>query len=418
MSDLEVYPRFAMARLEEALADTPVVLIHGPRQCGPSTLAQAVAKKHGYTYFTFDDENVLRAARADPVGFCAELPERSVLDEVQRIPELFTSIKGLVDRDRRPGRLILTGSANVLLLPKLADSLAGRMEVLRLGPLTQVEMGARAPETVFIDKLFGGKFPITAGSRLGEALLQRVAGGGFPAALARTTERRRREWQLQYVAAITQRDLRDLTRIRSLEVLPKLLELAAGQTSRLFNASELAGPFELSRPTIREYLTLLEQVFLIDILPPWHHNRLSRLIKTPKLHLADTGLAAALLGANVAALKENRSLYGQLLETFVFQELRHQSSWVDGRHRFFHYRDKDQLEVDIVLERDGRFISGVEVKASSTVGESDFRGLKRLREATGAAFRCGIVLYDGDSALSFGQQLFAVPIAELWAARK
>ena len=185
-----------------------MVLIHGPRQCGKSTLAQAVAKKHGYTYFTFDDKNVLRAARADPVGFCAELPERSVLDEVQRISELLTSIKGLVDRDRRPGRLILTGSANVLLLPKLADSLAGRMEVLRLGPLTQVEMGARAPETVFIDKLFGGKFPITAGSRLGEALLQRVAGGGFPAALARTTERRRREWQLQYVAAITQRDLR------------------------------------------------------------------------------------------------------------------------------------------------------------------------------------------------------------------
>jgi hypothetical protein len=136
------------------------------------------------------------------------------------------------------------------------------------------------------------------------------------------------------------------------------------------------------------------------------------------LHLADTGLATALLGADVAALKENRSLYGQLLETFVYQELRHQSSWTDGSHRFFHYRDKDQLEVDIVLERDGRLISGVEVKASSTVGESDFRGLNRLREATGAAFRCGIVLYDGDSALSFGQQMFAVPIAELWAARK
>ncbi|MFM9031722.1 MAG: ATP-binding protein [Opitutaceae bacterium] len=418
MSDHEIYPRFAQARLEEALADTPVVLIHGPRQCGKSTLAQAVAKKRGYTYFTFDDENVLRAARADPVGFCTELPERAVLDEVQRIPELFTSIKGLVDRDRRPGRLILTGSANVLLLPKLADSLAGRMGVLRLGPLTQVEMSGRAPGTGFIDRIFGGNFPITTGGRLGEALLQRVAGGGFPAALARTTERRRREWQLQYVAAITQRDLRDLTRIRSLEVLPKLLELAAGQTSRLFNASELAGPFELSRPTIREYLTLLEQVFLIDILPPWHHSRMSRLIKTPKLHLADTGLAAALLGADVTALKENRSLFGQLLETFVYKELRHQSSWTDGSHRFFHYRDKDQLEVDIVLERDGRFISGVEVKASSTVGESDFRGLNRLREATGAAFRCGIVLYDGDSALSFGPQMFAVPIAELWAMRK
>lgn len=418
MSGLGIYPRFAMARLEEALADTPVVLIHGPRQCGKSTLAQTVARKHGYRYLTLDDDNVLRAAQTDPVGFCAELPERAVLDEVQRVPQLFTSIKGLVDRDRRPGRLILTGSANVLLLPRLADSLAGRMEVLRLGPLTQAELSGELPGTTFIDRLFSGKFPITGGSRLGEELLQRVASGGFPVALARSSERRRREWLLQYVSAITQRDLRDLTRIRSLEVLPRLLELAAGQTSRLFNASELAGPFELSRPTIREYLTVLEHVFLIDILPPWHHNRLSRLIKTPKLHLADTGLAAALLGANAASLKENRSLLGQLLETFVYHELRHQSSWLEGSHRFFHYRDKDQLEVDIVLERNGHLICGVEVKASSTVEDRDFRGLNRLRDATGASFCCGIVLYDGDSALAFGRQLYAVPIAELWAARK
>ncbi|MSU25394.1 MAG: DUF4143 domain-containing protein [Opitutus sp.] len=292
------------------------------------------------------------------------------------------------------------------------------MEVLRLGPLTQVEIGGRKPGTGFIDRLFGGKFPMTTGGRMGDELIQRVASGGFPAALARATERRRREWQLQYVAAIAQRDLRDLTRIRSLEVLPKLLELAAGQTSRLFNASELAGPFALRRPTIREYVTLLEQVFLIDILPPWHHNRLSRLIKTPKLHLADPGLVAALLGADVATLKANRSLFGQLLETFVYQELRRQASWTDGSHRFFHYRDKDQLEVDIVLERDGRSITGIEVKASSTVSERDFRGLNRLRDATGALFRGGIVLYDGDSALSFGPQMFAVPIAELWAAQR
>ena len=414
----DIYPRFALGRLEEALADTPVVLIHGPRQCGKSTLAQTMAERRGYATFTFDDENVLRAARADPVGFCAELPAKAVLDEVQRIPELFTSIKALVDRDRRPGRLILTGSANVMMLPKLADSLAGRMEVLRLGPLTQVELGGRVPGTAWLDRLFGGRFAIAAGARLGDGLIERVVGGGFPAALARTSARRRREWQLQYVEALTQRDLRELARIRSLEAVAKLLELAAGQTARLFNASELAGPFELSRPTIREYLAMLEQVFLIDFLPPWHHNRLSRLIKTPKLHLADTGLAAALLGTDAAALKENRSLFGQLLETFVFQELRRQASWAEASHRFFHYRDKDQLEVDIVIERDGRLISGVEVKASSTVNEGDFRGLNRLRDATGKNFRCGIVFYDGATALPFGEQMFAVPVAELWAARK
>jgi len=418
MSDDDLYPRFALARLEQALADTPVVLIHGPRQCGKSTLAQTVARRRGHAYFTFDDENVLRAARSDPVGFCAELPERVVLDEVQRVPGLFTSIKALVDRDRRPGRLILTGSANVMLLPALADSLAGRMEVIRLGPLTQGEIGGRAPATEFLDRLFAGQFPLSAGARLGDELIERVAAGGFPAALARPGERRRREWQIQYIAALTQRDLRDFTRIRTLAVLPKLLELAAGQTARLFNASELAGPFELSRPTIREYLALLEQVFLIDILPPWHHNRLSRLVKTPKLHLADTGLAAALLGTDLAALKENRAVFGQLLETFTYQELLRQSSWNEASHRFFHYRDKDQLEVDLVVERDGRHLCGLEVKASSTVTESDFRGLNRLRDASGAAFRCGIVLYDGASALPFGEQLFAVPFSRLWAVGK
>ena len=413
MNPKHLYPRFILPRLEAALADTPVVLIHGPRQCGKSTLAQTAAARHGYTYLTFDDENVLRAAREDPVGFCTGLPARVVLDEVQRAPELFTSIKAAVDRDRRPGRMILTGSANVLLLPKLADSLAGRMEILRLLPLAQVEIEGHKPGRVFLDKLFDGRFPVTSGQRLGEALIQRILAGGFPSALSRTTQQRRRDWQLQYVEALSQRDMRDLAKIRNLDSVPKLLELAAGQTARLFNASQLSGPFELSRPTIREYLTLLERLFLIEFLQPWHHNRLSRLIKTPKLHLADTGLAAALLNVDAAALKNDRILLGQLLETFAHQELRRQATWAESSHRFYHYRDKDQLEVDVVIERDGRWICGVEVKASATVKPDDFKGIRRLQEAAGSSFRCGIVLYDGDTALPFGEHLFAVPVSQL-----
>ena len=412
-----IYPRFAMPRLEAALADTPVLLIHGPRQCGKSTFAQLAASRHGHRYLTFDDENVLRAAKDDPVGFCAELPDKVVIDEVQRTPELFTSIKAMVDRDRRPGRMILTGSANVLLLPKLADSLAGRMEILRLSPLAQVEIENAGPGFGFLDALFNGQFGIVSGTRLGDRLIERVLCGGFPAALTRSTPRRRREWQVQYLEALTQRDLRDFSRMRSLKTVPKLLELAAGQTARLFNASELASPFELSRPTIREYLTLLEQIFLIEMLPPWHSNRLSRLIKTPKLHMADTGLAAALLGSDTAALKADRQLLGQLLETFAYQEMRRQATWSESSHRFYHYRDKDNLEVDVVIERDGHSICGVEVKASSTVKSSDFKGLNRLKDATGARFKCGIVLYDGDKSLPFGHQLFAVPFTRLWKSQ-
>jgi predicted AAA+ superfamily ATPase len=410
------YPRPGLQRLKEALADTPAVLIHGPRQCGKTTLARLAGDNLGYTYMTFDNDNTLHSAREDPAGFCAELPPAVVLDEVQRVPELFTSLKRLIDEDRRPGRLILTGSANVLLLPRLADSLAGRMEILRLAPLTQAEIERHTTGSSFLERLFSGNFRIKPARRLGDDLIRRVTEGGFPAALARPSPRRRRTWHRNYIESVTQRDMRDLSHIRSLGAIPDLLELAASQTARLFNISELAAPFELSRPTIREYMVLLEHLFLVEELNPWHRNRLSRLIKTPKLHLNDTGLATALLGVDPAALKADRNLLGQLLETFVFQELRRHSTWAEDEYRFYHYRDKDQMEVDVVIEREGREVAGVEVKASSTVTPADFRGLRRLQEAAGKQFVRGVVLHDGDSALPMGENLFAVPYSSLWEA--
>lgn len=411
------YPRFALARLEAVLADTPVVVLHGPRQCGKSTLARIAADRHGHTCLTLDDDNILGAAREDPVGFCANLPHKVVIDEIQRAPELFTSLKAMVDRDRRPGRFILTGSANVRLLPRLADSLAGRMEVLRLAPLAQVEIARAAPGPGFLDRLFAADFSVSAKPtpRLGDELIERVTTGGFPPVLARATPRRRRDWLLAYADSLLQRDIRDLANIRSLESVPRLLELAATQTSQLFNANALSAPLELTRPTVREYLALLEKLFLIELLPPWHHNRLKRLMKTPKLHLADTGLAAALLGLDVAALKADRSAFGPLLESFVCQELRRMATWADATYRFFHYRDKDQVEVDVIVERDGRDLCGVEVKASSTVTSADFAGLRRMQEVCGARFKCGVVFHDGETALPFGKNLYAVPYPALWS---
>jgi predicted AAA+ superfamily ATPase len=213
---------------------------------------------------------------------------------------------------------------------------------------------------------------------------------------------------------MVQRDLRDLSRISSLHAIPKLLKLAASQTARLMNVSELAAPFQVSRPTIRDYLTLLERIFVVEELPPWHSNRLKRLVKTPKLHMSDSGLACALLGLSPTDLWNDREVLGQLLETFVFGELRRQASGADDAVGFSHFRDKDGAEVDIVIEHSGSRVSGVEVKASSTVHPSDFRGLRRLREATGKRFACGVVLYDGEITVGFGDGLFAVPIAELW----
>lgn len=412
MPDKALYPRFAEPRLTEALADSLIVLIHGPRQCGKTTLAQIIGERKGYAYVSFDDAVLCTAAQADPVGFAGDLPERVILDEVQRVPALFSALKVAVDRKRSAGRFILTGSANVLLVPKLADSLAGRMEIIRLHPLAQCELNRRT--TSFLDSLFAGNFKTRQTDRLASQLAEKIVAGGYPAALARPTERRRATWYRDYLDALVQRDVRDLARISSLDILPRLLTLAASQTARLLNVADLSSPFQVSRPTIRDYVTLLERVFLVDSLAPWHSNRLSRLIKTPKLHVGDTGLACALLGINAAALASDRPLLGQLLETFAFQELRRQASWYGESVGFFHYRDKDGAEVDIVIERGARALAGIEIKASATVTGADFRGLRKLKEASGKRFVAGIVLYDGEACASFGDGMYAVPLRALW----
>jgi len=412
MPETHFYQRCAEPALAEALADSPVVLIHGPRQCGKSTLAKMLGKKQGYTYTSFDDEVVRAAAESDPVGFVDGFSERAILDEVQRVPELFTSLKAAVDRDRQAGRFLLTGSANVLLLPRLSDSLAGRMAIQRLHPFAQCELLGKPSK--FLDQLFAADFPSRRVARLKDELPTRIAAGGYPPALERPEGRRRTSWYRDYINTLVQRDVRELARISALDALPRLLSMAAGQSAQLFNLSELAASFQLSRNTIGDYVTLLENVLLLERLPPWHSNRGKRLIKTPKLHLGDSGLACGLLGLNAKTLAEDRTQLGVLLETFVYQELRRLASWHEQHHDFFHFRDKDMVEVDIVIERGSRQLAGVEVKAAATVTKADFRGLHKLKKTAGKRFAGGVVLYDGETCASFGDGMFAVPLRLLW----
>ena len=431
MIENTLYTRFAERRLTEALEDSPVALIHGPRQCGKTTLAlMACAPERltsggrpfraplsgspSHAYVTFDDAVARESAETDPMGFVADLPERVIMDEVQRVPGLFAALKLEVDRRRVAGRFLLTGSSNVLLVPALSDSLAGRMETVRLHPLAQCELRGSSTSPGFLDVLFGCRFEVRRTGRLGRDLGEQIASGGYPAALTRPAGRRRANWYRNYLDAQVLRDVRDLARIRSLDVLPRLMSLAAANTATLFNLSDLAAPFELSRPTIREYVTLLERVFLLEELPSWHSNRLSRLVKRPKLHIGDTGLACALLGVDADGLWADRTLLGRLLETFVYLELQRQASWHDAPMSFFHFRDRDGVEVDIVIERGAQALAGVEVKAGATVTASDFRGLRKLRDAAGDRFAGGVVLYDGETSAGFGDRLYAVPLRSLW----
>lgn len=412
MPPIPPYPRHLESLLSSSLEDMPVVLLHGPRQSGKTTLARAVGAQRGYAYYTFDDEAIHDAARQDPVGFVAALPERAILDEVQRVPELFTSIKVAVDENRAPGRFILTGSANVLRVPRLSDSLAGRMAILRLHPLSQSELSRNS--TGFLDDLLDARFPVRLVDRLGDELIERVVAGGYPTALAFGSATRRAAWYRDYVETQVQRDVLDLSRIHSLDALPRLMSLAAANTATLINMTELAGPFQLTRQTIDAYVTLLERIFLLERVAPWHSNRLTRLVKRPKLHVGDTGVAAALLGVDSSDLSDDRRLFGQLLETFVLQELTRQASWREKPLSFHHFRDRDGAEVDIVMEQGVRHVVGVEVKAAASVRESDFSGLKKLRSAAGERFKAGVVLYDGATATPFGDRLFAVPLRSLW----
>jgi len=406
-----LYRRHVASRVREALEDTPVVALSGPRQSGKTTLVREIAGD-GTTYLTLDDITLLAAARSDPIGFIRGL-DRAIIDEVQRAPDLMLAIKQTVDEDRRPGRFLITGSANLLTLATIRESLAGRIEVLSLLPLSQSGIHGRTQN--FIDLVFSGKPPSVHGAIIGEELVATVLAGGYPEVLARSSERRRRDWYRSYVEAIIERDVADVAEVGRAEELPRLLELVAQLAGQLVNLSEIGGPIGLNYKTVDRYLGILEQLFLVRRLRPWFRNELKRLVKTPKLHFIDSGLLGAERGVTIARITNDRGCFGPILESFVFSELLKQASWAEEHVAFYHYRDKDQVEVDLVLENDAGDVVGIEVKAAATATVSDFRGLQRLAEAVGDRFRLGMVLYDHDITVPFGDRLYAVPVAGLWA---
>ncbi len=408
---MKPFPRPLAASLKAALRDTPVACLLGPRQSGKTTLARTLAPR--YAYVTFDDEATLTFARSDPTGFVAALPPRAILDEIQRVPGLLRALKLAVDHDRRPGRFVLTGSANLLLLPGLGDSLAGRMEIVQLHPLTAAEQ-ARAPGR-FLAALLGGRLKpaIAAAAPAPLRLAERIVAGGFPEAVARSPARAR-SWHREYLRMLRERDVQDVARVRDTAAVGRLLEMLALRTAELLNVSGLGNELDLRRETVEHYLAVCERLYLVRRLPPWHRNQASRLIKTPKVHLLDSGLAATLTGLTAPDWNTQRSRFGHLLESFVVQQLVAQAGWTDPDLRFWHYRDKDQVEVDLVITR-GRQTWGVEVKSAVTATPADGQGLRRLAEQCGADYQGGVLLYAGANAFSLNDRRnLAMPLARLW----
>ena len=406
-----MYPRYIEPVLKTALADTPVVCLLGPRQVGKTTLVQRLKPKRAY--ISFDDQTLVSAAKSDPVGFVQGLPATVILDEVQRVPELMPAIKSVVDRSRKPGRFLLTGSANLLLLPKVQESLAGRMEVVQLNPLSQMEK--QRSKKSLLKALLAGEFKteISNNQDMVTGIPEAICTGGYPEPNTRTAARAR-QWYRQNLDAIVQRDVKDVAAIRDENELMRTMELLAYQTANLLNISSLSNNLGMDRATAEKYLTVLERLFLIRRLPAWHRNNAKRLIKTPKVYVVDSGLAATLNRLTVKDWQEQGTDFGALLEGFVVQQLICQAGWVDNDLVFSHYRDKDKVEVDLIIEQ-GRKLWAVEVKRAASVQDKDGAGLARLAAQAGKSFQCGILLYSGANCLPLkAKDCFAVPMSRLW----
>jgi predicted AAA+ superfamily ATPase len=409
--ELELIPRKTLSGVVEALADTRVVTINGARQSGKSTLAKVVAVGGRTSFRMLDDPDTLQAARRDPMTF-VEHDGLMVIDEVQLAPELFRPIKLVVDRDPRPGRFLLTGSARILALRDLPDALTGRIEIIELWPLSQGEIGD-GPDR-FVDAAFehGKKIGQESGLRKRD-YLELAVRGGFPEAVRRTARRRPAFFE-SYLTTLIERDIRDLSSIERHGELRRLLALLAGRAGGLFSPTAVSTQTGIPNTTVRRYIDLLALVFLIKEIPAWSSSSTGRALRSPKLGFVDSGLLAHLLGQSLTRLADPGGAAGPLLENLVLMELARQLTWSETRARLYHYRTKDGTEVDAVVEAaDGRII-GIEVKAGATVRAEDTAGLRHLADRLGDRFVAGYLLYTGQQALPFGDRLKLLPIDNLW----
>lgn len=408
-----ILPRAIGRDVQEALADTPVVVINGARQVGKTTLVRSLGYQGVSEFVTLDERTSREAAELDPRAFVDRPSDTLVIDEVQLVPALFRAIKAEVDRSRRPGRFLLTGSSRLLSAPDMANALVGRVQTLELWPFSQGEL-AGAPDH-FVDRLFDAPRKLVRHGELDRRqLIERILRGGFPEAVRRAPARRR-AWFDDYATTVTQSVIRGLAAVERLAELPRLLRLCAARTGTELNVSAVANDFGVPIRTTDGYLALLATAFLIHLVPAWSTNLSSKVVHRPKLFLADSGLAAHLVQATATTVDRSGGPLGQLLETFVVNELRKQVSWSAHRPSLWHFRDRSGVEVDLILEHPDRRIVGIEVKATSSPTAADLRGLRFLADRLGRRFYFGALLTAAPEATPFGPQIATLPVSALWS---
>lgn len=409
--------RFAKELLEDTLSDTPITVLQGARQVGKSTLVREVLAGREATFLSLDAAPSYNAAKADPDSFVRQTTGLLGIDEVQRVPELVRAMKDAVEEDRRPGRFLITGSANLLDLPGTQESLAGRAETVVLYGLSRGEIEGHRED--FVDRLMAGDAVALQRRRTTlsrDDYLAMICAGSYPEPLSRSG-RRRNAWFDNYLNRIVSRDARDVSRLLHLDRLPTLVRLLAANNAGELVKARLARDSGIPETSLHSYVDLLETLYLIHQIPAWGNNLTRRVTGRPKASLLDTGLAARLNNVTPEAMQPGvvSDAAGGLFEAFVAGELRRQLVWSDTDAGLAHFRDTDGLEVALVLEDSGRRVAGVEVKAARTVTMKEFRGLEFLRDKLGDRFALGVLLYTGPDALPFGDRLWALPLASLWS---
>jgi len=404
--------RFIEDEVRAYLKIMPVLLIIGARQTGKTTLIESYAKNHNYTFITFDDDLTLFNALRDPAGWLESMPKPLIIDEVQRVPEIFLPIKRDIDQNRHPGRYILSGSANPMLLPKLGDSLTGRMGIVNLFPFSQSEI--HQTQEKFIENIFQDTLPQVSFNKLKiQDFYKTLLVGGFPPVQSFQNIEDVKRWISAYLRTIMQRDVKDIANIEAVREFPRLFKLLATRSAMLYNNSDLSRSLGMVNVTLKRYLNILEILFFIYLLPSWFTNQGKRIIKSPKLHVCDTAILGQLLGVDENRFLNEPSLLGQFLETFVFSELIKQKSWSKCKIELFHFRQRDH-EVDFVLEKEDGTIIGIEIKSTKTIKSDDLKGLKYLQTIAKKKFKRGIILHQADRMEQVEKDIYSMPIQALW----